>query len=314
MQRSTTDWQPPGFRRFRSVGSTSEQPASDSSVSFRRSVGRSRRSRTTSPLSGFTSYLSSASGRSERSTSLSSRSSSTPNWNRARLRSRSELPRAPALDLAYGMKRGWCESNPVALVEKPRADTNPDIRFLTLDELEAILTATPSTPLGRTDRLVYLTAAMTGMRRGEVIAIRWQDIDWDLARSVSAAASLVASSAPPSHAAPAAPCRSPSGSPMSSRAHYGRRHTETKLTSSSPTQTLAASSTLRSSASASWPVLEQPVSDPCGSTICATPSAPRWPRPAHQCGRSRRGSVTRTSNDPDLRRLRARPEPGRALR
>ena len=81
--------------------------------------------------------------------------------------------------LAYGMKRGWCEGNPVALVEKPRLDSDADIRFLTLDELEAILAATPSTPLGRTDRLVFLTAAMTGMRRGEVVAIRWQDIDWD---------------------------------------------------------------------------------------------------------------------------------------
>lgn len=81
--------------------------------------------------------------------------------------------------LAYGVKRGWCEGNPTALVERPRVDTYADIRFLTLDELEAILAATPSTPLGRTDRLVFLTAAMTGMRRGEVVAVRWQDIDWD---------------------------------------------------------------------------------------------------------------------------------------
>ena len=69
-------------------------------------------------------------------------------------------------------------TNPVALVEKPRAERDPDIRFLTLDELEAILDATPATPLGRIDRLVFLTAAMTGMRRGEVVAVRWQDIDW----------------------------------------------------------------------------------------------------------------------------------------
>ena len=80
--------------------------------------------------------------------------------------------------LDHGVKRGWCETNPVALVEKPRADGDPDIRFLTLDELEAILDATPTTPLGRIDRLVFLTAAMTGMRRGEVVALRWQDIDW----------------------------------------------------------------------------------------------------------------------------------------
>ena len=60
-----------------------------------------------------------------------------------------------------------------------RNPRNPDIRFLTLPEVEAILAATPPTELGRIDRLVYLTAVMTGMRRGEVVAIRWQDIDWD---------------------------------------------------------------------------------------------------------------------------------------
>jgi integrase len=80
--------------------------------------------------------------------------------------------------LDYGVKRGWCPTNPVALVEKPHAHGDQDIRFLTIGELEAILDATPKTPLGRVDRLVYLTAAMTGMRRGEVVAVRWQDIDW----------------------------------------------------------------------------------------------------------------------------------------
>jgi integrase len=81
--------------------------------------------------------------------------------------------------LDHGLKRGWCQSNPVAAVDKPRADANHDLRYLTLSELEAIRGATPSTPLGRVDRLVFLTAAMTGMRRGEVVAIRWQDIDWE---------------------------------------------------------------------------------------------------------------------------------------
>ena len=79
----------------------------------------------------------------------------------------------------HALKRGWCVHNPVQLLDKPRNPRNPDIRFLTLPEVEAILAATPPTELGRIDRLVYLTAVMTGMRRGEVVAIRWQDIDWD---------------------------------------------------------------------------------------------------------------------------------------
>src|SRR5712691_3651399 len=81
--------------------------------------------------------------------------------------------------LDYAVKRGWCDCNPGALVERPGSDRDPDIRFLTLSELEATLSATPATPLGRVNRLLFLTAAMTGMRRGEVIAIRWQDIDWN---------------------------------------------------------------------------------------------------------------------------------------
>ena len=79
----------------------------------------------------------------------------------------------------HALKRGWCKHNPVTMLDKPRNPRNPDIRFLTLPEVEAILAATPPTELGRIDRLVYLTAVMTGMRRGEVVAIRWQDIDWD---------------------------------------------------------------------------------------------------------------------------------------
>jgi site-specific recombinase XerD len=50
--------------------------------------------------------------------------------------------------LDHGLKRGWCQGNPVASVEGPRADRNPDIRFHSLGELEAILAATPATPLG----------------------------------------------------------------------------------------------------------------------------------------------------------------------
>ena len=29
------------------------------------------------------------------------------------------------------------------------------------------------------DRALYLTATMTGLRQGELIALRWQDIAWD---------------------------------------------------------------------------------------------------------------------------------------
>ena len=79
---------------------------------------------------------------------------------------------------AFAVRRGWCARNPVALVEKPRGRRNLDIRFLDVQELEALFAATPTDKRGTTERVLYLTAAMTGLRRGELLALRWQDIDW----------------------------------------------------------------------------------------------------------------------------------------
>ncbi len=36
----------------------------------------------------------------------------------------------------------------------------------------------PSDPLSEIERVLYLTAAMTGMRQGELLALRWMDVDW----------------------------------------------------------------------------------------------------------------------------------------
>jgi integrase len=58
-------------------------------------------------------------------------------------------------------------------VDKPRKSDDAPIRFLDQSELEAVLRATPET-----DRALYITAAMTGLRRGELLALRWRDIDW----------------------------------------------------------------------------------------------------------------------------------------
>jgi len=45
----------------------------------------------------------------------------------------------------YAMPKGWVGENPCRLVEKPTThDSNPDIRFLTVAELEAVLRAIPA--------------------------------------------------------------------------------------------------------------------------------------------------------------------------
>jgi integrase len=131
----------------------------------------------------------------------------------------------------YALRKHWIAENPCRLVDEPEApDADPDIRFLTLDELEAVLRHIPdhaphakltweqvcdvrasgetntalALRLGVSDSLVsrirrgliwtdqaatenifaaidrtlILTAAWTGMRQGELLGLRWRDVDW----------------------------------------------------------------------------------------------------------------------------------------
>lgn len=70
-------------------------------------------------------------------------------------------------------REGWVAGNPCTLVDKPRArDTDPDIHFLEPEEVEALLRGVPHDDRGSVERRMYLTAAMTGMRPGELLALR----------------------------------------------------------------------------------------------------------------------------------------------
>ena len=83
----------------------------------------------------------------------------------------------------FGRRKGWCETNPCSRVERPEVEENADIRFLTMDEVEALLQAvSPEHALGPTDRALYMTAAMTGLRQGELLGLRWRDVDWTAGR------------------------------------------------------------------------------------------------------------------------------------
>lgn len=84
---------------------------------------------------------------------------------------------------AFAEKRGFARANPVRIVDKPaKPGSDPDIRFLEQAELEALLQAVPSGPRESTERTIYLTAAMTGLRQGELLGLRWRDIDWTAGR------------------------------------------------------------------------------------------------------------------------------------
>jgi integrase len=84
---------------------------------------------------------------------------------------------------AFAEKRGLVVGNPVKLVDKPsRQASDPDIRFLDEAELEALLGAVEADVRGPTEYALFLTAAMAGLRQGELLGLRWRDIDWPAAR------------------------------------------------------------------------------------------------------------------------------------
>lgn len=74
---------------------------------------------------------------------------------------------------------GHVSRNPLALVSAPRRQRRLP-KFLTPDEVRAVLRAPDvSTPLGRRDRAVLELLYATGMRVGELVALRLSDLQGD---------------------------------------------------------------------------------------------------------------------------------------
>ena len=86
--------------------------------------------------------------------------------------------------LRLAQERCMCERNVAEQVALPEPRRDRTLRYLTMPELERALAAAP--PEGapqiehdwwRVIRLLALTGAMTGLRLGELRALRWRDLD-----------------------------------------------------------------------------------------------------------------------------------------
>ncbi len=79
----------------------------------------------------------------------------------------------------FAIRKGWATVNPVMHEDLPEVPRDDEIHFLDNEEMEALFRAADGgDDFGPTDLVLYMTAATTGLRLGELLALQWRDVDW----------------------------------------------------------------------------------------------------------------------------------------
>lgn len=80
--------------------------------------------------------------------------------------------------MKYAMKHRYIDHNPVREIERPKDqhedDQDNELVILQPDEIRALVDAAET----QKDRALFMMAALTGMRQGELFGLKWTDIDW----------------------------------------------------------------------------------------------------------------------------------------
>jgi integrase len=79
----------------------------------------------------------------------------------------------------YATRHRYVAYNPFADAERPRADQSADqghkIRVLNSAEINALLDTVKSQKY----KMLFKLAIMSGMRQGELLGLKWSDVDWE---------------------------------------------------------------------------------------------------------------------------------------